>query len=168
MQKSTRVHVIKYPDRENLVMRYRCPFTRKQVTRSTGTKSRREAERIAAKWEADIHEGRYEKDSRIGWEEFRLHWEESKATTLKPTTATDYNSTLNAFEEFCRPERLLDLTTQSVSTFASALRRSRGLTEASVARHLRSLKAIARWANGQGLLHKLPSFDMPNGALRPR
>jgi integrase len=38
------------------------------------------------------------------------------------------------------------------------------ISEASVARHLRHLKAVARWANRQGLSPSVPTFDMPKRA----
>lgn len=74
---------------------------------------------------------------------------------------------MNAFGSHCRPRRIADLTTQRVTAFAAELRR-KGLSEASVGRHLRQLKAVARWAHRQGILATLPSFDMPTrgGAMR--
>lgn len=96
----------------------------------------------------------------MSWEEFRLFWEETKLPTLQPSSAMNYASTMNAFESLCRPKRLADLTTARVTAFAAELR-SRDLSEASVARHLRGLKAMARWANRQGLLPAVPTFDMP-------
>ena len=36
MSDEIKVHVVKYPDRENLVMRYRDPFNGKQVQLSIG------------------------------------------------------------------------------------------------------------------------------------
>lgn len=63
-------HVITYPDRPNLMMRYRDPESGKQIARSTGT-NRRDAERAAAKWEAELREGRYNKPTKTTWEEFR-------------------------------------------------------------------------------------------------
>jgi hypothetical protein len=68
---SIRVHVVRYPGRKNLMMRYLDSFTNKQVARSTGTNKNREAERIAAKWEAELQEDRYHKPSRATWDEFR-------------------------------------------------------------------------------------------------
>jgi len=44
-------------------MRYDCPETGKQVARSTGTIKKREAERKAAKWEAELRAGRHMKSS---------------------------------------------------------------------------------------------------------
>ena len=71
MNEEIRVHVVKYPDRVNLVMRYDDPLTGKQVTRSSRTTRKREAERVAAKWEAELREGRYQKTSRMSWADFR-------------------------------------------------------------------------------------------------
>ena len=53
------VRVVKYPDRKYLMMRYIDPITGKQIARSTRTTKRWEAERLAAKWEAELREGRY-------------------------------------------------------------------------------------------------------------
>jgi hypothetical protein len=65
MKSEIKVHVINY-GRKNLYMRYLDPVTGKQVPKSTGTNKRREAERIAAKWEHDLREGRYQSPSKIG------------------------------------------------------------------------------------------------------
>jgi integrase len=167
-----KVHVVKYPNRDNLVMRYRCPLTGKQITKSSGETSRRKAESEAAKWEADLQSGRYSRDARMSWEEFCLFWEESRLPTIKPTTAVNYAATMAAFGSLCRPQRVGDLTTSRITAFASELRRDRQrkrkgetetytLTEASVARHLRCIKSIARWAHRQGLIAKVPAVDMP-------
>src|SRR4051794_2704609 len=59
MDDTIRVHVVKYPDRENLVMRYVDPFTGRQVQRSTKTTNKRDADKAAGKWEAELREGRY-------------------------------------------------------------------------------------------------------------
>lgn len=177
---SITVHVVKYPDRKNLVMRYLCPLTGKQIQRSTGENLRSKAEKVAAKWEAELQEGRYQRDARILWAEFRAFWEETKAPTIRPKSAINYASTFNAFELLCRPKRLADLTTARITAFATELRKPRErkrfekidgkrvevaetytITEASVGKHLRCLKAIARWAHRQGLLPTLPLFDMP-------
>ncbi len=170
------VHVVQYPDRTNLMMRYKCPATGKQIARSTGTTKQRDAEKAAAKWEAELREGRYSKSSRMAWSEFREYYEDATMETQATSTVLNYASTFNAFETTCRPERLADLTTAKVTAFAAELRKDRTrtvgsgdhaevvtykLSEASVARHLRHLKAIARWAHRQDLLPKLPKFDMP-------
>lgn len=54
---SIRVCVVDY-GRTNLMMRYRCPVTGKQVARSTGTACRKQADKVAAKWEYELQQGR--------------------------------------------------------------------------------------------------------------
>lgn len=154
------VHVVKYRDRKNLVMRYLCLFTNKQIQRTTGTNLRSKAEKVAVKWESELQEGRYQRDSRMPWSDFRQFWEDAKLPSLKHSTAMNYASTMNAFEAECRPKRISDLTTARVAAFASAMREKR-LREATIAKHLRSLKAMARWAHRSGLLTTIPQFDMP-------
>lgn len=184
MNEEIRVHVVKYPDRENLVMRYNNPLTGRPVARSTRTTRRREAERVAAKWESALREGRYQKPSRMTWEEFREKYEENGMGGLGHRTVREYSATLNAFEAHCRPRSVAELTTAKVTAFTRELRRShttkvgRGkkcrkkttqLSEASVAKHLRHLKVVLRWAYRQGILRRIPSFDMPrhsSGARR--
>ncbi len=69
------VHVVKYPDRPNLMMRYRDPYTGRHVAKSTGTRDQKAAIKIAAKWEDDLQNGRYKSPSRVTWEEFRSKYE---------------------------------------------------------------------------------------------
>ena len=176
MSEEIKVHVVKYPDRPKLMMRYRCPESGKQIARSTGETSEREALKVAAKWEAELREGRYQRSSRMPWEDFRQLYEDATYEGQKLSTVRNYASTLNAFETHCRPGRIADLNTNRVTTFVNELRKERQkrddtgnvkvfkISEASVARHLRHLKAVARWANRQGLLPAVPTFDMPKRA----
>jgi integrase len=176
-----RVHVVRYANSKNLIMRYRCPLTGKQVNRSTKTTKQREAERIAAKWEAELREGRYQRGSKMSWEEFREVFETEASAGKRGTTALNSAATFNAFEYLTKPQRLAELTTAKVAAFARELRKpytiTRGKgkkqtsreavrTEATVSRHMRALRAIARWAHRQGLLAQLPSFEMPTGTGR--
>lgn len=158
-----KVHVIKYPDRPRLMMRYRDPDSGKQIARSTGTTKQRDAERAAAKWEAELREGRYNKPSKMTWQEFREQFGRDVIDGLKGGTATTYDSTLNVFERTVRPGKLAELTTAKLTAFTTKLRDD-GLSPATIARHLRTLKVAARWAHRQGLLLKLPQFDMPKQA----
>jgi len=60
-----KVHILKRKGRENFSMRYLDPFTNRHCERSTSVSKQREAEKIAAKWEAELQEGRYRKRSRM-------------------------------------------------------------------------------------------------------
>lgn len=158
-----KVHVIKYPDRPRLMMRYRDPESGRQVASSTGTTNERDANRAAAKWEAELREGRYNRPSKMSWQDFRQQYETNVLDGLKVSTAANYSATLNVFERKCKPGRLAEVTTPKLTAFVTMLRTDH-LTPATIARHLRQLKVAMRWAHRQGLLVKLPEFDMPKQA----
>ncbi len=163
MSDEIKVHVVDYGSGRNLMMRYRDPNSRRHVAKTTATRNRTKAERAAAKWEAEVREGRYQKPSRMTWENFREYYIENALAGLAENSIVAYESTLNAFELHCKPQKLGDLTTERVTEFAACLRKAM-LREATVARHLRHLKSTARWAHRKGLLSALPSFDMPKRA----
>ncbi len=162
MSDEIRVYVID-KGRANLYMRYTDPMTNKPVERSAKTSDRAKALKTAAKWEAELQEGRYAKANKMSWEEFRDYYISNAVAGLAKGSITAYESTFNAVERICNPKKLAEITTQRVTAFATELRKE-GLAEATVARHLRHLKASMRWANREGLLNVVPKFTMPKRA----
>ncbi|MCA9258509.1 MAG: hypothetical protein KDA61_04885, partial [Planctomycetales bacterium] len=123
MSDEIKVHVVRYPDRKNLVMRYVCPDTNRQVQRSTGTSVEKEALKKAAQWEAELQEGRYLRSSRMSWEDFRAYHGEHILSGMKASTAGAYDASLNVFERLANPKRLCDCTTARMTMFATELRK---------------------------------------------
>lgn len=158
-----KVNVVKYPDRRYLMMRYVDPITGKQMARSTGTTVRREAERIAAKWEADLQENRYTRPSNVSWSEFRERYESEKLASLAPNTLETAVTALNHLEELINPQKLTVLTSEVLSKFQSKLRAT-GMKETSIATQLRHLRAALSWGVSMGMLPKMPDFHMPKRA----
>lgn len=163
MNEQIKVHVVTYKRQANLFMRYRDPLTGRQVARTTGTPKMRDAERAAAKWEAELREGRYQKRSRVTWEEFREQYELNVLSGLKPSTATTYDATLNVFERLRRPTKLAEVTTSTLTAFVTDLR-GQDSSPATIARHLRAMMVAMRWAHREGLLLALPAATMPKQA----
>jgi integrase len=155
-----KVHVVKYPDRDNYVMRYVDPITRKQVQRSTGTKVKRDADKAAGKWEAELREGRYRAQSRMTWEEFRQKYEDEVLPALAESTGGCKNAALNHVEETINPIYLREMTTQRMSAFAKLLRDG-GMIETTLAATLAHLKPVLKWAVQQGYLRAVPEINMP-------
>jgi integrase len=160
MSEEIKVHVASYGDGRNLMLRYTDPLTGERIAKSAGTRNRREAEREAGKWQAELREGRYQKASRISWEDFRARYAADILPGLAVGTAATYEATLNVFERTCNPDKLAKVTTAVVTGFVTKLRET-GIAEATIARHLRGLRVVTRWANRQGLLAKVPAFAMP-------
>ena len=73
-------------------MQFQDPVTGRKQTKSTGIerasrkRERTEAERVAAKWEAELREGRYQDTSKITWSEFRARFESEVLNSLADTT----------------------------------------------------------------------------------
>src|SRR3954451_16420145 len=151
MNNEIKVHVVKYPDRENLVMRYRDPFTGKQVQRSTGTTNKRDAGKAAGKWEAELNEGRYKAQSRMTWDEFQERYHDEKLASLAQATAEAADSAFNHATRIVNPDRLADMNTARLAELQRLLRRE-GMRETTTATHLRQLKAALSWAVRRGYL----------------
>jgi len=163
MNEEIRVHVVKYQARSNLVMRYVDPVTGKQVAKTTGTSRKREAERKAAKWEAELREGRYQKPSRITWQEFRCRYEREKLAALSEKTLHANDAAFNHLEREIDPNMLESLTSEQMSRFQRKLAEN-GMKATTLASHLRSIRAALNWAVRNGLMRKAPAIDMPKGA----
>ena len=67
-------------------MQYRDPVAGRKVSKSTGETRRREAERKAAKWEAELREGRRQKSGKTTWQDFRSRYEDEKLASLAEQT----------------------------------------------------------------------------------
>jgi integrase len=146
------------------MMRYVDPLTGRQRAKSTGTNIKREAERLAAKWEEELRHGRYRPPSRPSWDDFRERYETEKGASL---AANSLNATITAFnhvERVIHPEKLSSLTSSVLSRFQARLR-DEGMKDTTIATHLRHLRAALGWAVSVELLAKVPDVHMPR---RPR
>ena len=160
MSNSVKVSVVKYADREHLILRWRDPLTGKVRCKTSGTTRRRDAERVAAKLEREILEGQHGPASRMSWSDFREHHERHCLSALKSKSGDCYAVALNVFERFHKPERLSDVTAARITAWQTQLR-SEGKADASIANYSRHLRAVLSWAKSQGLLAVVPKFTMP-------
>ncbi len=169
-----KVKVVEFGDRKHYQMQYVDPVTRKKKTRSTGVvktslkKDRTEAERVAAKWEAELREGRYCDPSKTTWAQFRERYEDEALTGLANQTDVKAQIVLNLVERILNPARLRDVTAERLSYFAAELRKAYKVgdklrpcrSETTIAGYLAHLRAAMSWAVGLGLIQKLPKFPV--------
>ncbi len=132
MSEEIKVHVVKYPDRANLVMRYVDPFTGKQVQRSTKTTKQSDAVKAAGKWESELNEGRYKKQSRMTWEEFTEQYREEKLAALAEASGEASETAFNHVARVVKPERLAEMNTARLAEFQRRLR-GEGMRETTIA-----------------------------------
>jgi integrase len=158
-----KVTVVKYEDHKYFLMRYIDPVTGKRVSRSTRTTIRREAERMAAKWEAELQEGRYHAPCDITWKEFRERYENEKLSSLAKNTLDTADTAFNHLERLVNPLKLSALTARVLSDFQAKMRME-GMKDTTISTHLRHLRASLSWAVSMEMLSAVPKIHMPKRA----
>ena len=153
-----RVHVVDY-GRQALYMRVRDPVTGKQVTRSTGTRRRREAEKIAAQWEADLQHGRYKPPSKVTWAEFRQRFEIDKLDHMSASYAATMATTFTHLEAM-GVVKLVDAANSLSGRFEQHLRR-RKVKPSTIRSYLKHLRAAIGWARDECMLTDVPRVKLP-------
>ncbi|MBT6157398.1 MAG: site-specific integrase [Planctomycetaceae bacterium] len=159
MAEEIKVHVVDYGKQRNLMARYVDPLTGKHVSKSTGTRRRKDADRFAAKWEHDLREGRFKSTLKVTWNEFRQRYEDEKLSGLSDNYAQTMNATLNHFEKL-RIRRLAKVDARALSQFQAMLRGT-DVKESTIRCYLKHLRAALGWAHEIGLLSEIPKFTMP-------
>ena len=153
--------------KRKFVLRWKDPETGAWREKTSPTQSRKESEKLAAQLEADLREGRYEEPSKITWEDFRLAFETEKLPSLAQKTKESYRSALNHIERRCQPARLAEVDAIALSKMQAAMRQE-GLRDATIASHLRHIKAAFSWAHELGMLVKPPKIQMPKRSRKQR
>lgn len=166
MKDNITVHVVDY-GRSNLYMRYTDPITGKQIAKSTGVKKKAEAVKVAAKWEAELQEGRYKSPSKVTWAEFRERYELEVLPGLSQGTWGKVFSTFNSVEEFTPVERVTQLSAQRISVWQQKLREN-GQAESTIKSKSAHLKAALNWAKDIGLIFEVPKIRMPKRAKQSK
>jgi integrase len=168
-----KVSVVEFGDRKHFQLQYKDPITGRKKTKSSGVvksdlkRDRTAAEREAAKWEAELREGRYHAPNRITWEEFRDRYETEKLPSLADGTADRAGAALNWVETILNPSKLADLTEERLSHFQAKMRDA-GLKEATIAGNLAHLRSALKWDKSMKMLHTIPTVQMPKRAKGSR
>lgn len=157
MSEEIKVHVVKYPDRENLMLRYTDPHTGRHVAKSAKTANEKEAIGAAAVWQDDLRNGRYKAPSRVTWEEFRDKYETEVGCNLAPKTLLRIGTVFDGIETHINPERVRDVTSERLSHYATKLRKA-GLAEATIGSYLAHLRAALSYAVEWGYLASIPAL----------
>jgi hypothetical protein len=86
---------------------------------------RRALERVAAKWEAELREGRYCGPSQITWAQFRERYETEKLPSVAKGTEARAIAVMNLVETYLNSTKVEDLTSEMISIFQTKLRSAR-------------------------------------------
>jgi integrase len=166
-----KVHVTSYGSGRNLVMRYRHPRTGEVEARTTGTRNRKEALKLAGLWEEELRNGRYKPALKMTWADLRNRYEDEYVLTeMKESSARLVSSKFDAIERILNPDLLTDIDDDAIELLKRTLREERFIStegveevvrrsEETVQGHLRILKAALKWAAKKGMLHEPPLIE---------
>jgi len=170
MSEDIKVRVVEFSNRKFYMLQYVDPSTGRKRTKSskierTGRKRERtEAERVAAKLEAELREGRYRETSKMTWEEFRSRHETEIQAALSMSSAINFGRTFDWLEKLMRPERVRDVTTDAISQWIAKLREQDTLAITTVGLYCRELRAAMNWAADMGFIPEAPKVRIPKAA----
>jgi integrase len=162
-----KVTVYKRKNRKNWTARWVDRLTGKRKERTTGETTRRNAERYAAKLEAELATGGGA--GHVSWHEFRNSYFREYVANLRPASKEKIAATFNVLERLLEPSRA-DFTSRDVGRFAAALRQpylgqdektERTRSPATIRGHLINLQTALRWAHRQGMISQIPDFNLP-------
>jgi integrase len=150
-----KVYVVDY-NRSALMLRARDSATGRTRCRSARTRVRRDAERAAGVWEAELNNGRTPAD-RLSWDDFCELYEAEALAGLATNTRQRWFVIADRINSLALPRWLSEFTPSYVSRLQS-LFRQHGLAEATIASELKMLKAALNWAVSMHYLADCPAF----------
>ena len=134
--------VLKPADRPHWVVQYRHPRTGRRAKKSTGEKTRRGAERWAARFLAELAE-RTDPGGRTRWVEFLARHAELAHPGGAQKTAKLYRTAFNRVGRDLAPTHLQDLTAEALARWSVQMLAD-GLAPATAKCYLRHLRAALR------------------------
>lgn len=153
----TKVYVVDY-GRPHLVLRWFDRNERRWRTKTAETANRAEAGRRAAKLEAKLEQDNGPEGD-ITWARFRLRYEDEYLSTLAKPTRKKAHTALQYLEKELRPDRLRDITADSLSAMFGRMRtKNKERAESTLAGYGRQISAALGWAVDMGLLTKRPKM----------
>ena len=163
------VSVVEFKDRKHYQLQWKDPSTGRKKTQSSGIErtGRRKERDAAAKKAGALREklesGQCVAPTRITWENFRDRYEREHLSGLADGTRGKVNTVFNSLERIINPRHLRSLTPERLSHYQSILREE-GRSETTIAGYLGHVRAALGWADGMGLVAKVPKIKRPRRA----
>lgn len=158
MDENLRVLVRSKGDSRPLLLYYVDPETRREVAKSAGTSDRREADRAAAIWEAELLERRGRDGA--SWEWFIERFTNEHLASLSRRGRNSYVSALNAFRRVVKVTSMRQIDASAISTFKAGLLAAKH-PNSTIASYMGHVRGALNWAASIGLIAKCPSIKLP-------
>jgi len=159
-----RVTVVRFSGRENLMLRYTDPITKKRVHKSAETSNKKEAERAAALWEQELNSGSFKPASAKTWEEFRHDFETEHLSHQSNSYWSLYQATFNGFQKITGIVAMNDAH-RLMHSYEVALRKT-GVTANTVQTYIKHMRSALYWAAEHGYVQH-QKVKVPAGSDDP-
>ncbi|MCR9201363.1 MAG: tyrosine-type recombinase/integrase [Planctomycetaceae bacterium] len=159
-----KVTLHKRGDRKNWDCRWVDPKTGRVRWKSTGTATKRTAEKTAAALEASLNHGAFIPGRRMPWTEaIQLFREDPTVDLSRVYVRRDFERSINAINDTKRPGTLQEIDTDFIAALIPELQKRPGtngnlVSDVTVAGYLRVLKRVLTWAVKKGSLPEVPDF----------
>lgn len=151
-----RVYVVKFSDRRAYQLQWLDPYTNRKRTESARTANRRKAYDLASEKEKELAEeiarrhnpaqfSQHPADGSLPFLTLVSTFLEEHMSSLSPASRTEFCGTVNHLTRILNPLITADLNSQSLSSFVAA-RRAAGIAETTIAKDLRYIGQLLRWA----------------------
>jgi len=163
MKKMWTVITVDY-GRSSLILRARHSATGKVKSRNASSNKRREANREAAAWEAELNARGHIDAPRLA-EAVELFMARYAASRRKGTQQK-FRAVFGVFVQTIGNPRLSDIDERLLAEFCAKY--GRGVTVSTLCSALRHIRVLLRWANRNRLLPVLPHIEMPRSAQKAK
>lgn len=143
--------------RKYLYLQWVDPETGRRVTRSSKCKTRRDAERKASLLEIQLSSGEGSASGKIKWEEFAELYQIEHLSSLAKKTEIKAIGVLENFNREMSPASVSSVTAGVLSRYVTILRDGER-SEATIAGHIRQLRAALQWAKRRGFVGTVPAM----------
>lgn len=163
MSDELRVHVRGPAGRIFWMLQWKDPMTGLTKSRSSGVRrvgingNRSEAERVAAKLQAELESGLQPNAGKMAWEAFRERYEAEHVPSLAAESGAKIQVVFGLVDRILHAKKLQDIGEPRLSHLAGELRKE-GKSESTIHSYLATLKAILNWACEQKLINACPKF----------
>jgi integrase len=171
-----RVTLIHREGRPFIEARWVDPITGKKRTKSTGTKLRREAERFAARLEADLRASGGQAIGRVTWSAFVARYDAEVLSLLSRSSRSRALTALRLCHEAIQVQFIDLITPAGLSAFATSLQtrtvlrggKERPVSSLTICSLIQKVKHALMWAFEMDLLAAPPKLRLPKRIDKPK
>jgi integrase len=146
----------------DLLLYFVDPLTGKEVSKTAGTRDKRDAERAAAVWELELKDYRGELDD--GWKYFVDRYRDEHLARRSKKNQEAALAALGHYLRLMSPARVSDVTPTSIDTFQARL--AKDVRPASVMTYTIYVLSAVKWAASRGMVDKPLTVNLPKQSKR--